>query len=226
MWIIFLSSRIATNLPTINTYHYFPEWNIKKFLLINIWLVKEKSIFNFNIVQLIFSLNPSKDRKYVKSQTTWVSIQLDTFLPHPFPHSCLLPSWRVVWSYRPHLEEKNPIWVNDWSHSPFIRRSPSWGFLGDFLSCKANARRSVHSPRIISLLPLSLATDVTDTTLGASGLWLGTLTGAGGTAILFWNFFWLQPPWLPGQQGFGCSLHGSMDNRTQFNSWNARSKMD
>ena len=31
-----------------------------------------------------------------------------------------------------------------------------------FLSCKANTRRSVHSPRIISLSPLSLATDVTD----------------------------------------------------------------
>ena len=32
-----------------------------------------------------------------------------------------------------------------------------------------------------SLSPLSLATDVTHATLGASGLWLGTRTGAGGT---------------------------------------------
>ena len=39
-------------------------------------------------------------------------------------------------------------------------------------------------PRIISLSPLSLATDVTDATLGASDLWLGTRTGAGGTATL------------------------------------------
>ena len=31
---------------------------------------------------------------------------------------------------------------------------------------------------------LSLATKVTDATLGASGLWLGTQTGAGGTATL------------------------------------------
>ena len=36
-------------------------------------------------------------------------------------------------------------------------------------------------PRIISLSSLSLATDAT---LGASGLWLGTRTGAGGTATL------------------------------------------
>ena len=36
-------------------------------------------------------------------------------------------------------------------------------------------------PRVISLSPLSLATDVT---LGASGLWLGTWTGAGATATL------------------------------------------
>jgi hypothetical protein len=37
---------------------------------------------------------------------------------------------------------------------------------------------------IILLSPLSLATDVTDMTLGASGLWLGTQTGAGGTTTL------------------------------------------
>ena len=40
------------------------------------------------------------------------------------------------------------------------------------------------APRIISLSPLSIATDVTDTTLGASGLWLGTRTGGGGTIPL------------------------------------------
>ena len=37
-----------------------------------------------------------------------------------------------------------------------------------FLSCKANARRSVHSPQ--DHFVISLATDVTDATLGASGL--------------------------------------------------------
>ena len=57
------------------------------------------------------------------------------------------------------------------------------------------------APRIISLSPLSLATDVTDATLGASGLWLGTRTGAGGTAKLTESFFL-------------ATAHGSMDNRT------------
>ena len=56
----------------------------------------------------------------------------------------------------------------------------------------------MHSPRIISLSPLSLATDVTDATLGPSGLWLGTRTGAGGTAALTESFFDCSP-WLHGQ---------------------------
>ena len=40
------------------------------------------------------------------------------------------------------------------------------------------------APRIIPLSPLSLETDVTEATLGASSLWLGTWTGAGGTVTL------------------------------------------
>ena len=53
------------------------------------------------------------------------------------------------------------------------------------------------APRIILLSPLSLATDVT---LGESGLWLGTRTGAGGTVTLTKKFFWPQPmaPWAAG----------------------------
>ena len=59
----------------------------------------------------------------------------------------------------------------------------------------------MHSPRILSLPPISLATDVTDATLGASALWLGTRIGAGGTATLTKSFFfWPQPmaPWTTG----------------------------
>ena len=48
-----------------------------------------------------------------------------------------------------------------------------------FLNCNVNARRSMHSSR--------------DATLGASGLWLGTQTGAGGTTTLAKSFFWPQP---------------------------------
>ena len=53
------------------------------------------------------------------------------------------------------------------------------------------------APRIISS---SLATYVTDATLGASGLSLGTRTAAGGTATLTESLF-------------GRSPHGSMDSR-------------
>ena len=66
-------------------------------------------------------------------------------------------------------------------------------FSGGFLSCKANA-----APRIISLSPLSLATDVTDATLGAD-LWLGTRTGAGDTATPTESFIG-RSPWLHEQQ--------------------------
>ena len=38
--------------------------------------------------------------------------------------------------------------------------------------------------RGFALSPLSLAIDVSEVTLGASGIWLGTRTGAGGTATL------------------------------------------
>ena len=66
------------------------------------------------------------------------------------------------------------------------RTAPSSdGLLAEiFLGYKANTRDLCSAPRIISLSPLSLATNMTDTTLGASGLWLGTRTGAGGTATL------------------------------------------
>ena len=57
----------------------------------------------------------------------------------------------------------------------------------------------MHSPQDHFIITLSLATDVTDATLGASGLWLGTQTGAGGTTTLT-KLFWLLPmnPWTAG----------------------------
>ena len=122
-------------------------------------------------------------------------------LPHHFLHSFLLLSWRAVRSYRPHLDERDPIWGNDWSHSPFIRRSPSWDFLEFSSAVRQMPRDLCTTPRIISLSPFSLATDVTDATLGASGSWLGTRTGAGGTATLGWSFFG-RSPWLHGEQEY------------------------
>ena len=46
---------------------------------------------------------------------------------------------------------------------------------------------------------------MTDATLGARGLWLGTRTGVGGTATLTESFFWPQPmfPWTTGPVAFG-----------------------
>ena len=117
------------------------------------------------------------------------------FLPSPF----LLPSSRAVRSYRPHLEERDPVWGDDWSHNPFIRRSPSWGFLGFSSVIRQVLGDLCTAPRIISLSPLSLVTDVTDATLGASGLWLGTRAGAGGPATLTESFIDYSP-WLHGQQ--------------------------
>ena len=54
------------------------------------------------------------------------------------------------------------------------------------------------APGIISLSLLPLATDI-DVTLGTSGLWLGILTRAGGTATLSYSFL--------------AAVHGSMDSK-------------
>ena len=83
------------------------------------------------------------------------------------------------------------IWGEQWSHSPFIRRSHSWGFLG--FSCEVNARRSMHSPQDHFIITLIMMT------LGASGLWLGTQTEAGCIVPLTESFFG-RCPWPHGQQ--------------------------
>ena len=57
---------------------------------------------------------------------------------------------------------------------------------------EAKTGRAVQSPEGVlaevflsrKAIALSLATDVTEATLGASDLWLGTRTGAGGTATV------------------------------------------
>ena len=71
----------------------------------------------------------------------------------PFLISFLFPSWRAVRSYRPHLEERDPVWGNDWSHSPFIWRSSSGGFLGFSSAVRQMPGNLCTAPRIISLSP-------------------------------------------------------------------------
>ena len=78
--------------------------------------------------------------------------------PCPFLLSFLLSSWRCVRSYWPYLEVRDLIWGNDWSHWPFIRRSPSWGFPGFTSAARQMLGDMCAAPRII--------TDVTDVTLG------------------------------------------------------------
>ena len=104
--------------------------------------------------------------------------------PNPFLISFLLPSWRAVRSLRPHLEERDSIWGDDWSSDGLLAKV----FLEFSSAVRQMPGDRFTAPRIISLSPLSLATDVTDATLGASGLWLGTQAGAGGTATLAWSF--------------------------------------
>ena len=58
------------------------------------------------------------------------------------------------------------------------------GFLGFSSTVKQIPGDLCTAPRIISLLSLPLAIDATDVTLGASGLWLGSRTEAGGTITL------------------------------------------
>ena len=96
------------------------------------------------------------------------------YIFHP-GFSFLLPSWRAVWSYWPQLEVRNPIWGNEWSHSPLIKRSPSWVFPGLSSAIRQLPRDLCTVPRSISLSPVPLATDVTLRTSG--------------TATLAWSYF-------------------------------------
>ena len=61
----------------------------------------------------------------------------------------------------------------------------------------------MHTPWDHFIITLSLATDVTDVILGASDLWLGTRSGAGGTATIA-NFYFIL--------FYFC--RSSMDNRS------------
>ena len=95
-----------------------------------------------------------------------------------FPSFLAFPFLSCSRSYQPHFEEWEPIWGDDWLHSPFIRWSPSWDFRGFSLAVRQMPGDICTVSGCISLSPLSLATNMT---LGANGLWLGTQTGVGGT---------------------------------------------
>ena len=117
---------------------------------------------------------------------------LSFFLPFPFLKCCaILPT-----SFG---GKGSHLWR--WLVAQPLHQTVSYlRFSGVFIIRKANAMRSVHSPRDHFIIILSLATSVTDATLGASGLWLGTRTGAGDNATLAKSFL--------------AATHGSMDNRS------------
>ena len=116
-------------------------------------------------------------------------------LPPPFLISFLLPSWRAVQSYRPHLEERDPILGDDWSHNP-----SSDGILAEVFRCKAIARRSVHSSQnhLIITLVISDRSDWRDTrgkwplARNPDRNWWHRHTN--------WKFFFGRSLWLHGQQ--------------------------
>ena len=124
---------------------------------------------------LHFNLNSITVLLMIQSYTLHSTLNytsLYPFLPSPTLMCCvILPT---------HFEVRDTIWSNDRLHSlhkmvsylrfsSAIRKMP-----GDL--CTA--------PGIISLSPYHYPINVTDVTFGASGLWLGTQTGAGGTTTL------------------------------------------
>ena len=105
-------------------------------------------------------------------------------------------------SCRLHLEERDPIEAITGRTAPSsdgLLAEVFWDFLGFSSAVRQLPGGLCTAPRIISLSLLSLATDVTDVTLGASDLWQGTRTGASGTTTLT-EFFFGRSPWLHGQQ--------------------------
>ena len=112
-----------------------------------------------------------------------ISLTIICITQHPFHLSFLLPSWRAMRSYRPHLEERDPFKAMT-GRTASSSDSLLAEVFGVFLSRKANARRSTHSPRdyfIISLI-ISSRQDWRDTQ--GKCLWIGTWKRASGTATL------------------------------------------
>ena len=126
----------------------------------------------FNIIFLTQSWVTTEKLLHVNS------VDILCTLPHSFLLSHFQTCCRIL------LTSLVGKWGNDWSHDPFIRRSPSWDFLGYSSAVRQLPGDMCTAPRIISLSPFSLATGLTDATLGASGLWIGTRTGVGGITTL------------------------------------------
>ena len=80
---------------------------------------------------------------------------LYTFPPYPFLLSFLFHASRAVRSYRYHLEVRDPIWGDYWSHS--LHQTVSRGSPKFSSNREVNTSRPIYNPGIISLSPLSLS---------------------------------------------------------------------
>ena len=96
----------------------------------------------------------------------------------PFLLSFFFHSWLAVRSHRANLEVRAMT-----GRTAFVDCLIAEVFRV-FLSCKVNASRSMYSSRYNLIITLIISDRRDDATLGASGLWLGTRTRAGGTASL------------------------------------------
>ena len=117
-----------------------------------------------------------------------------SFLPSPFLTCCaILPT--SFGGKGPHLRQ-SPV------AQPLHQTVSQLRFSGVFLSFKANARAGdlCTVPRIISLSSLSLATDVTDATLGESWPLVGNPERSCWHRHTSLKLFWPQPiaPWTAG----------------------------
>ena len=136
-----------------------------------------------------------------------IVMSLPSFLPSRFL-TCyaILPT--LFGGKGPHLRR--------WLIAQPLHQTVSWlRFSGFFLGSKANARRSVHSPRIISLSPLSL---VTDATLGEKWPFVRNPDRSWCLKVIF--FFWPQPmaPWTTGVRITSLidSLFSKLTNRFSY----------
>ena len=81
---------------------------------------------------LIFKFHQTKRLEIQALVGENFSLRFDsTRPPRLFLLSFFHPSWRIVRSYRSHLEVRDPIWGDDWSQC-LHRQSHSWDFPGFF----------------------------------------------------------------------------------------------
>ena len=143
-------------------------------------IVSGRSYLNYCILDI---------ERIQKNKTIFLSHTVGLF--NKFAKNLLFILWHSLSLRNSHwcAHNKNKqFWITQMRTNKFKKRFiyPSCG-LNAFCSIKIIKGWSWFALRGLTKYFLSLATDMTDVTLGASGLWLRTRTGAGGTGILAWR---------------------------------------